>query len=152
MLSISLQFNTLTVETATVGTPEKKGLYHANLVAEYDYSERRAALAERVMNCIGRAFHDIGAGPEMQDTIFWNLQMTKDIGLTEIIDEPEEFIAGLQGIYGAAGTAVFEYMLSREIRREFGLDGQGASSVKTRDVCQLLHLVAYAALDQQEAL
>jgi len=135
------------METATQTKAEGKGLYHANLVAAYDHSERRALLAVRVMNCIRRAFHNIGAGPEMQDTVFWNLQMTKDIGLTEILEEPEDFIEGLRAIYGQAGTAVFEYMLAREIRREFGLDAESdGGRTKARSVCQLLHLVAYEGL------
>ena len=137
------------METAThVGA--QKGLYHSNLVASLDYSERHSALAARVTSCVSRAFHAIGSGSAMQETIYWNLLVTKKIERNEIIDRPAEFIDGIRAIYGEAATVVFEYMLRREIKREFGLtselDNKGSEE---RDTTELLRLIAYAASESQ---
>ncbi len=126
------------------------GLYHANQVAAFDYSERQAAFAARIMNCMSRAFDAIGASSATQEIIFWNLHVTRNLGRNEIMDKPTEFIEGLKAIYGEAGVGVFEYMMTREIKREFGHTAAFEKEpAKARDLADMLHLVAYAALESQ---
>ncbi len=141
------------METATPvgsGLKRQNGLYHSNQVAAFDYSERHAALAARITGCVSRAFYAIGAGSATEEVVYWNLYMTRDVGRNEIADKPAEFIEGLRAIYGEAGTVVFEYMLKREIKREFGLTAAfDDEPVKARDVADLIHLVACAALESQ---
>lgn len=73
--------------------------------------------------------------------------MTKNIGRNEVIDKPTEFMEGIRGIYGEAGSVVFEYKLTREIRREFGIAGSlDKEPTKGRTFAELVRLVAYAAL------
>ena len=133
-----------TVETAG------KGTNHADLLGALIASDRLAGYANRVMNCISRAFRGMGASPEMQDILFWKLQMTRNIGVREIVNNPEEFIEGMKVVYGQAGTAVFEHMLAREIRREFGLQSaMDGEQIKKIGVCDLLRLLEYAALESR---
>jgi len=97
------------------------GLFQSNQVSSFDYAERRAAMAAKISACVARSFHAIGASAATQEIIYWNLSVTKNLGRNEVATRPEDFIAGLRDIYGESGTKVFEYMLSREIRREFNL-------------------------------
>src|SRR5579864_7098047 len=94
-------------ETATSVVTEQEpkigGLHHANQVAAFDYSERRLAFAVRVKDCVSRAFHAIGAGPQTQEMIYWNLYVTLNLGRDDILDKPIEFIEGVKAIYGEAG-------------------------------------------------
>jgi len=142
-------------ETATEAVsgrePNAGGFYHANQVAAFDYSERQAALAARIMDCITRAFHAMGAGPQTQEVIFWNLYVTQGIGRDEIMNKPTEFIEGVKAIYGEAGLVVFEHMLTREIKREFGLPAEfGKESINEGRASNLLSLIAYAALESPD--
>jgi hypothetical protein len=126
------------------------GLYHANVVVAFDYSERQAAFAVRIMNCVTRAFDAIGASSATQEVVFWNLHVTRNLGRNEIIDKPSEFIEGLKAIYGEAGVVVFEYEMTKEIKREFGLTAAfDKEPAKARNLPDLLHLVAYVALESQ---
>jgi len=126
------------------------GLYHANQVAAFDYSERQAAFAARIMKCVGRAFDALGASSATQEIIFWNLYVTRNLERDEIMDRPAEFIEGLKAIYGEAGEVVFEYMMTKEIKGEFGLTSAfDKEPIKARNLADLLHLVAYAALESQ---
>jgi hypothetical protein len=139
------------VETETRDAEGHEGLYHANQVAAYEFSERRAALAARVSSCLDRAFDAIGANSSVQEVIYWNLNVTKTIGRNDIMDRPTEFIEGLQAIYGKAGTAVFEHMLIREIRREFGLGASFDNEItRASSSSDLLHLIVHLALESDE--
>lgn len=140
-------FETEVMETATsIEKQRDGGLHHSDLAAALDSSERHAALAARITDCVDRAFHAIGFS--MQEAIYWNLFMTKNIARNEIIDKPAEFIEGLQAINGEAWTVVFEYMLRREIRSEFGLtDEFDDEPIKERSTSDLLHLIAHLALE-----
>ena len=135
-------------ETIAPRPKQQEGLYHSKLVAVVDLSERREALVAGVTNCVSRAFHAIGSSSETQEIIFWNLLMTKNVRRSEIIDKPEEFIDGLRAIYGEAGTVVFEHLFMREIGREFDLTGAfDKEPIRERSTSDLLHLIAYAALE-----
>jgi hypothetical protein len=138
----------------TVRPVEKRGstaaLYHADQAVSFDYSERQAAFAARIMDCVTRAFDAIGASHATQEVVFWNLQVTRNLGRNEIIDKPSEFIEGLKAIYGEAGVVVFEYEMTKEIKREFGLTAAfDKEPAKPRNLLDLLHLVAYVALESQ---
>jgi hypothetical protein len=141
------------METETETPTEKRnlGLHHSNEVAAFKQSEQRAAVAARITDCVVRAFHAIGASSLTQEIIFWNLYMTKNVGRNEVMDRPAEFIEGLRGIYGEAGTSIFESMLRREIKREFGafavFDNKDAEERSTLD---LIRLVRMAALESQK--
>jgi hypothetical protein len=128
------------------------GLYHSNQVAAFDISERQAAFAARFMNCINRAFYAVGASPSTLETVFWKLSETRNLARNEIVDKPMEFIEGLETIYGEAGVVVFQYMLSREIKREFHLSAASEKEVAAAtDLPGLLHLLAYVTLESQGA-
>jgi hypothetical protein len=129
---------------------DQKGLYHSNLVAIFEIAERRDALVARVTKCVGQAFHAIGSSSETQEIVYWNLLMTKNVRRSEIIDKPEEFIEGLRAIYGEAGTVVFEHLLRREIGREFELSASfDKEPINEKTTSELLHLIAYTALESQ---
>jgi hypothetical protein len=137
-------------ETATVSIEEQRpknaGLYHANQVAAFNYSERQAAFAARIKDCVSRAFHAIGAGSQTQEIIFWNLYVTRNLERDDIVNKPNEFIEGLKSIYGEAGVKVFEYMLIREIKREFGIAAEfDKEPVQDKTASDLINLIASAA-------
>jgi hypothetical protein len=76
------------------------------------------------------------------------LLITKNIRKSEIIDNPEEFFEGLQTIYGDVGVSVFEYMLRREIGREFDLTAAlELEAIKEGSTADLVHLIASAELE-----
>ena len=142
-------------ETATAvlsgREPKSGGLHHANQVAAFDHSERQAAFAIRIKNCISRAFHAIGAGPQTEEVIYWNLYITQNLGRDEIVNKPAEFIEGVKVIYGEAGVRVFEYMLTREIKNEFGITAEfDKESIQEKSASELMSLIAYAALESQD--
>ncbi len=142
-------------ETATAvlsgRDPKSGGLHHANQVAAFDHSERQAAFAIRIKNCISRAFHAIGAGHQTEEVIYWNLYITQNLGRDEIVNKPAEFIEGVKVIYGEAGVRVFEYMLTREIKNEFGITAEfDKESIQEKSASDLMSLIAYAALESQD--
>jgi hypothetical protein len=131
--------------------PKAGGLHHANQVAAFDYSERRAAFATRIKNCVSRAFHAIGASPQTEEAIYWNLYMTQNLGRDEIVNKPAEFIEGVKVIYGEAGIKVFEYMLTREIKKEFGITAEfDKESVQETSASDLMRLMAHAAFESRD--
>jgi len=142
-------------ETVTAAVNEQGhnggGLYHANQVAAFDFSERQAAFATRIMNCISRAFHAIGASSQTQELVFWNLYMTRNLGRDDIMNKPEEFIEGVKDIYGEAGIVVFEHMMTKEIKKEFGLTAEfDREPIQARTASDLLSLIAYAASESDD--
>lgn len=137
-----------TVRPVGKGGSNTQGLYRANPMAALDYSGRQATFAARIMKCVTRAFDAIGASSATQEVVFWNLLVTRNLRRDEIIDKPSEFIEGLKAIYGEAGVVVFEYEMTKEVKREFGLTAAfDKESIKARNLPDLLHLVAYAALE-----
>jgi hypothetical protein len=136
------------LETTTPIANEQKGLYHSNLVAVFDLSERRETFVAKVANCLSRAFHAMGSSSETQEIVYWNLLTTRDIRKSEIVDNPEEFFEGLEAIYGEAGLSVFEYMLRRELGREFDITAAlELEVIKAASTADLLHLIAAAELE-----
>lgn len=139
------------METATSDGAGERGAAgpHANQVAAFGYSERKAAFAARILKCACRAFHDIGASPAMQEIIFWNLYVTRDLDRDEIAERPTDFIEGLEAIYGGAAVVVFEYMMTRALKNEFGLGAAfDKETVKASGFADLLHLLAYSSLEE----
>lgn len=142
-------------ETVTTAVKERGdnrgGLYHANQVAAFDFSERQAAFAARVMSCIGRAFLAIGASSQTQELVFWNLYVTRNLGRDDVMNRPEEFIEGVKDIYGEAGVVVFEHMMTKEIKKEFGLIAEfDREPIQKRTASDLLNLIAYAASEPED--
>lgn len=131
-------------------TPNKKlgeatGLYRSNQVAAFDQLERQAALAARVNKCVDRTFAAIGASSMTLEIVYSKLYTTKGVERSQIANKPEEFIEVIGEIYGEAGTVVFEGLLGREIRREFGLPARLEEAGRPRTVSELLRLIAYAS-------
>jgi len=142
-------------ETATVAVNEQKpkaaGLFHANQVAAFEHSERQAAFATRIKDCVSRAFHAIGAGSQTEEIIYWNLYVTRSLERDDVVNKPEEFLEGVKAIYGEAGIKVFEYMLTREIKREFGITAEfDGEPIRGRAVSELLNLIAYTVSDSPD--
>jgi len=136
------------IETTTPIAKEQRGLYHSNLVAVFDLSQRRETFVARVADCVSRAFYAIGSSSETQEIVYWNLLTTRDIRKSEIIDNPEEFFEGLEAIYGDAGVSVFDYMLRRELGREFDITAAlELEVIKEASTPDLLHLIAAAELE-----
>jgi hypothetical protein len=142
------------MEMATSSEKRKLGLYQSNSVAAFEHSEQRDAMAARITDCVVRAFHAIGASSQTQEIVFWNLFMIKNVGRNEVMDKPAEFIEGLRGIYGEAGTVVFESMLKREIRREFDLtaafDNEDTKEGSSSDLIRLIRIVASESPDSHQ--
>jgi hypothetical protein len=115
-------------------------LFRSNQIASFDYSESRATFATKVRDCVLRTFDMIGTSLAMQDLMFWNLSATKKVGPDEVADKPAEFIEGMRSIFGEAGAYVFEYMLIREIKREFGLTGD-ARMAELKSLAEVLQFV-----------
>ena len=102
----------------------------------------------KVKNCVSRAFHAIGAGAQTQDLIYWNLYVTGNLGRDDILDKPAEFSEGVKAIYGEAGIKVFEYMLVRELKREFGVAAEfDKGSIQEKSASDLLRLIASTAME-----
>ena len=113
------------MEAATPGSERGTvaGIRYDNEAASSAYTQRWTTFATRVMDCVSRAFRKVGTSPLMEDVIFWDLSLAKRIGMNEIVDRPMTFIQALRSEFGDAGTAVFEYKLVREIKKEFQLVG-----------------------------
>lgn len=140
-------FETGAMESATSIEKPKNEPRDSDPMEALDSSERHAVLAARITECADRAFRSIGLG-SVQDVIYWNLLVTRNVERDEIIDKPREFIEGLQAINGEAWTVVFEYMLRREIRSEFGLTSEfDTEPIKETSTPDLLHLIAHLALE-----
>jgi len=67
---------------------------------------------------------DARCGKPAREAIFWNLSMTKSIGLGQVVSGPQQFIESLAAIYGDR-TDVFEQAMVEELRKEFGLEWEG---------------------------
>jgi hypothetical protein len=134
------------METATTVRKEEErppgGLHRSNQIAAFNRAESHAVVAARVKDCVGRAFYAMGISPTMQQVIYWNLSVTKSVGPDDVVDKPAEFIEGLQCIYGEAGTLVFEYLITREIKREFGITSAfDEEAVKGKGLAELLRFI-----------
>jgi hypothetical protein len=110
------------MESTTASKGQFPGsLFHSNQIASFDYVDRHTTFATKIRDCVIRAFSVIGTSATMQQVILWNLSVTKKVGLDEVADKPAEFMDGLRALIGSAGADVFEHMLVRDVRREFGI-------------------------------
>ncbi|MGH9918927.1 MAG: hypothetical protein ACRD6W_08685 [Nitrososphaerales archaeon] len=82
-------------------------------------ADSRGGFSERVADSVCRVL-DVRCGKSAREAIFWNVWMTKSIGLDEVANGPQEFIENLRGIYGDL-AAVLEEAMVEELRNEFGL-------------------------------
>jgi hypothetical protein len=131
------------LETAATAATQQKGLYHSNLVAAFEFSERRSTLVARFIDTVSRAFNKMGLASETEGVI-WNLLANNDIRENEILEKSTELIDGLRAILGGAGTSVFEYMWKREIVREFGLVAAvGPEILEERSIPELVRLITH---------
>jgi hypothetical protein len=89
-------------------------------MAELVVSDSRGGFSERVADSVCRVL-DVRCGKPAREAIFWNLSMTKSIGLAEVSSGPQQFIESLTAIYGSL-AAVFEEAMVDELRKEFGLE------------------------------
>jgi len=134
------------METAT-SIGEREAELHSDQVSTLEKSGLLEATAARVADCVVRAFNAIGASPQTQEIVFWNIYVVKNVGRKEVIDKAAEFVEGVRGIYGEVGTVVFESMLKRELRREFGPTNELVNeNAEERSVSDLVRLIRTAAL------
>jgi hypothetical protein len=128
---------------ASQGKSQLSGsLFHSNQIAAFYYADRHVTFATKVRDCVVRTFARVGTSATMQQAILWNLSVSKMVGLDEVADKPTEFMEGLRALIGQAGADVFEYMLIREVRREFGVKVCPESS-EQRALAAVLQSVAF---------
>lgn len=96
-------------------------LFRSNQIAAFENAGNHVTFSTKVRDCVVRAFYAIGSSASMQQVIIWNLSINSKVGLDEVADKPTEFMEGMRTIFGEAGADVFEYMLLKEIKREFGV-------------------------------
>jgi hypothetical protein len=83
-------------------------------------ADSRSGFSERVADSVCRVL-DVRCGKPAREAIFWNLSITKSVGLGEVASGPKEFIESLTAIYGDM-AAVFEEAMVEDLRKEFGLE------------------------------
>jgi hypothetical protein len=132
------------IESATVrGSVEHSqfpgALFSSNQIASFAYSDDRVSFSTKVSDCVVRALDAIGSSATMQQVIFWNLSEIQKVGPGEVADKPTEFMEGIRAIFGEAGADVFEFMLIRQIKREFGL--AGTRSRERKSLAEVLQFV-----------
>jgi hypothetical protein len=115
-------------------------LFYSNQVAAFDSADRHVTFATKIRDCVIRTFGVVGTSATMQQVILWNLSVSKKVGLDEVADKPTEFMDGLRALIGDAGADVFEQLLLREVRREFGKTGP--ESGDRRSLAAVLQSVA----------
>lgn len=137
------------MSAATRSPTKQLGFFPSNQIASFDYADRHDALATKVADCVVRAFGAVGAGSMTQEVVFSELWATKGVGRNDIVDKPEEFLAVVRQVYGEAGSPVFEYMLKREVKRQFELgEASSLDAIQKMGVADLIHLVAHLYLQR----
>lgn len=72
----------------------------------------------RILTCVDRGLDHLGE--TVKYVIYWHLEHKFGLRKDKIPDSPEEFIKGLEEIYGM-GTIIIEKNIVREINKEFGI-------------------------------
>ncbi len=76
---------------------------------------------EKILACIDRGLNHLG--DSVKYVIYWHLEHRFGLKREKIPDRPEDFIRGLEAIYGA-GASIIEKGIVREISREFGIEAE----------------------------
>ncbi|MBO3797384.1 MAG: hypothetical protein QXN67_08130 [Thermoproteota archaeon] len=74
---------------------------------------------DRVLRCVDNALRCLGETAKR--IIYWYLENEHGLKKEEIPDKPEEFITGLEKIYGS-GARVIERLIVSEMADEFGVE------------------------------
>ncbi|MEM2598925.1 MAG: hypothetical protein QXU11_05255 [Thermoproteota archaeon] len=74
---------------------------------------------DRVLRCVDNALRCLGETAKR--IIYWYLENEHGLRKEEIPDKPEEFITGLEKIYGS-GARVIERLIVSEMADEFGVE------------------------------
>ncbi|MEM3465021.1 MAG: hypothetical protein QW506_00835 [Thermoproteota archaeon] len=74
---------------------------------------------DRVLRCVDNALCCLGETAKR--IIYWYLENEQGLKKEEIPDKPEEFITGLEKIYGS-GARVIERLIVSEMVDEFGVE------------------------------
>ncbi len=74
---------------------------------------------DRVLRCVDNALHCLGE--TVKRIVYWYLENEHGLKKEEIPDKPEEFIMGLEKIYGS-GARVIERLIVSEMVDEFGVE------------------------------
>lgn len=75
-------------------------------------------LKNRILACIDRGLDHLGEN--VKYVIYWHIENTFGLRKDKIPDSPEEFIRGLESMYGP-GAKIIEKSMVREIVNEFGI-------------------------------
>ncbi len=74
---------------------------------------------DRVLKCVDNALRCLGETAKR--IIYWYLENEQGLKKEEIPDKPEEFITGLEKIYGS-GARIIERLIVSEMVDEFGVE------------------------------
>ncbi len=77
---------------------------------------------DKILMCIDRGLNHLGE--TVKYVIFWHIENTFGLKRDKIPDKPEEFLRGLEGMYGS-GAKIIEEDIVREIIDEFGIEANG---------------------------
>jgi len=75
-------------------------------------------LNEEILECIDRGLSSLGESAKY--VIYWHLKKDYKVSREEIPENPEKFLEALRDMFGAAGAAVLERSIVREIKFRFG--------------------------------
>ena len=73
------------------------------------------------MKCIDKGLNHLGE--VVKQVIYWHLEYSFNLKRDKIPDKPEEFMRGLESMYGT-GAKVIEGIIVSEIVNEFGIEGE----------------------------
>lgn len=77
---------------------------------------------DRVLACVDRSLNHLGES--VNYVIYWHLEHKFGLKKDKIPERPEEFIKGLEGMFGS-GASMIEKIIVREIAKEFGIEAYG---------------------------
>ena len=81
----------------------------------------RKEYKNRILACVDRGLDHLGES--VKYTIYWYLEHIFGLKRDKIPDRPDEFLRGLEEMYGF-GARIIEKIIVREMVREFGIEGR----------------------------
>src|SRR5271169_405367 len=92
--------------------------------------EKSAPYDDQILACIDRGLDRVG--PNVKYLVYWHLQKIGHVKRTDIPNHPENFVAGLRGLYRESAAGV-EGAIVQEINISFGSDFTTTQIVKAID-------------------
>ena len=81
----------------------------------------------KISQCIDRALDSLGEG--VRQSLYYQIENKNHISRETVATKPEVVIEYLRTILGPSGSSIVEKLIIREIRRTFGLEFAGNSSL-----------------------